>query len=138
MRPSAFVFLDAIPLNPNGKVNRRALPAPDGTRPELEEAFVMPRTPVEEAIAAIWRELLGVEKVGINDNFFDLGGHSLLAAQVSSRIGERFKVKLPLRRLFEATTIKDLAELIDTFSWSASNKEAVSDSSDQDRDEIII
>jgi amino acid adenylation domain-containing protein len=112
MRPSAFVMLDAIPLNPNGKVNRQALPAPDGARPELEETFVMPRTPVEEAIAGIWSDLLGVEQVGVYDNFFDLGGHSLIATLLISRMREVFQLELPLRSLFEAPAVAELAELI--------------------------
>jgi acyl carrier protein len=105
-------MLDAIPLNPNGKVNRQALPAPDGARPKLEETFVMPRTPVEEAIAGIWSDLLGVEQVGVYDNFFDLGGHSLIATLLISRMREVFQLELPLRSLFEAPAVAELAELI--------------------------
>jgi acyl-coenzyme A synthetase/AMP-(fatty) acid ligase/acyl carrier protein len=113
MAPSAFVFLDALPLNPNGKIDRKALPPPDGSRPELEEAFVAPRTPVEEALAEIWAEVLGVERIGIRDNFFELGGHSLLATQVVSRIRSGFKIELPLRALFEKPTVVELAEVIE-------------------------
>ncbi len=112
MIPSAFVVLEALPLTPSGKVNRRALPAPSGARPELETAFVAPRTPVEEELAAIWAQLLGVEQVGVHDNFFELGGHSLLATQLISRLRETFQVELPLRSLFEATTVADLAVVI--------------------------
>jgi acyl carrier protein len=112
MIPSAFVFLDALPLTANRKVDRRALPAPDGTRPELKEAFVMPRTPVEEIIAGIWSDLLGVIQVGIYDNFFDLGGHSLMATRLISRLREVFQLELPLRSLFEAPTVIGLTELI--------------------------
>jgi acyl carrier protein len=82
------------------KVDRRALPAPDAARPELEEAFVPPRTPVEEALAGIWEEVFGLEQVGIHDDFFELGGHSLLATQVVSRLRRAFGVELPLRRFF--------------------------------------
>ena len=88
MVPSAFVFLDLIPLTSNGKVDRKALPAPDQNRFDLEESFVAPRTPVEEMIAEIWAEVLKLDRVGIHDNFFDLGGHSLLATQVISRLRE--------------------------------------------------
>ena len=109
MVPSAFVVLDELPLTPNGKVDRRALPAPDHTRPELEEAFVAPRTPVEEVVAGIWAEVLGMEQVGIHDNFFELGGHSLKATQVVSRVREAFQVELPLRSLFESPTVAELA-----------------------------
>lgn len=111
--PAVFVVLDVFPLTANGKVDRRALPAPDGRRPELNEAFVACRTPTEELLAEIWAQVLGVERVGIHDNFFQLGGHSLLATQVVSRIREAFQVEMPLRRLFEAPTIAGLAESIE-------------------------
>ena len=110
MVPSAFVFLDSLPLTPNGKLDRKALPAPDQSRPELGDAFVAPRTPIEEILANIWAEILTLDKVGIHDNFFQLGGHSLLATQVVSRIRDCFRLDLPLRSLFEAPTIKGLAK----------------------------
>ncbi len=112
MVPSHFVFLDELPLTPTGKVDRQALPSPDGARPELEGEYVAPRTEVEEALAAIGAELLGVERLGIYDNFFDLGGHSLLATQFISRVRDVFQVDLPLRRLFETPTVAGLAEAI--------------------------
>ena len=110
MIPSVFIFLDKLPLTPNGKVNRRALPEPDQTRPELERAYVAPRTALEELVVSIWSKVLGIEQVGIHDNFFELGGHSLLAAQVTTRIREAFGVELPLRFLFEAPTVAGLTE----------------------------
>jgi amino acid adenylation domain-containing protein len=113
MVPAVFVLLDAFPLTANGKVNRRALPTPDDRRPELAEAFVACRTPTEELLAEIWIQVLGIERVGVHDNFFQLGGHSLLATQVVSRIREAFQVEMPLRRLFEAPTVAGLAESID-------------------------
>jgi acyl carrier protein len=109
MMPSAFVVLDALPLTPNGKVDRQALPAPDQTRPDLEKAFVASQNPVEEVLAGIWVEVLGLDQVGIHDNFFELGGHSLLATQVMSRVRESFQVELPLRTLFENPTVGSLA-----------------------------
>jgi amino acid adenylation domain-containing protein len=113
MMPSAFVVLDALPLTPSGKVDRQALPVPDRARPELEPTFVAPRTPVEELLVRIWTEVLGLEEVGVDDNFFDLGGHSLLATQVISRLREALDVELQLRSLFESPTIANLAEHVE-------------------------
>jgi amino acid adenylation domain-containing protein len=118
MVAAAFVLLDALPLTPNGKVDRRALPTPDGARLEVEETFVPPRTPVEEILAEIWSEVLGLERVGIYDNFFELGGHSLLATQVISRAREAFQVELSLRSLLEKPTVVSLAERIETHRWA--------------------
>ncbi len=93
MVPSAFVVLEALPLTPNGKVDRKALPEPDAARTAAAEAYVPPRGPIEEALAAIWAELLGRDRVGVHDNFFDLGGHSLIATQLLAR------VRGPVRRV---------------------------------------
>ncbi|MBA3259069.1 MAG: hypothetical protein H0T68_06355, partial [Gemmatimonadales bacterium] len=112
MVPAAFVILNALPLTPNGKVDRRALPAPDGTRTALE-SFVAPRTEAELRLAAIWTELLGVERVGLNDDFFELGGHSLLAVKLFARIEEAFGHRLPLSTLFQSATIARLAEALE-------------------------
>jgi amino acid adenylation domain-containing protein/FkbM family methyltransferase len=112
MIPSAFVMLDALPTLPNGKVDRRELPAPDQSRPELNRVYVAPRNPVEEELASMWSEILGVDSVGVEDNFFMLGGHSLLATQTISRVREAFHVELPLRSIFEAPTVAGLGEII--------------------------
>lgn len=108
MLPSAYVEMDALPLSPNGKVDRKLLPAPDGARPELEQAFIAPRNEVEQTLANIWAEVLRLDQIGINDNFFDLGGHSLLATQVISRVQIAFNVELPLRAIFENPTVAGL------------------------------
>ena len=115
MIPSAFVRLLRLPLTPNGKVDRKALPAPDQTRPELEGVdYVAPQTPIEHHLVEIWKELLGLERVGIHDNFFELGGHSLLATQLVSRLraGEE-GVEIPLRIVFESPTIAGIADFIE-------------------------
>ena len=114
MIPSAFVSMDALPLTANGKVDRRALPAPDLERSRLETKFVAPRTQDEEVLAKIWNEVLGLERVGVYDNFFELGGHSLLVTQVMSRLRDNFKMEFPLFRFFETPTIAGLSELIET------------------------
>jgi amino acid adenylation domain-containing protein len=110
MIPSAFVLLEAMPLTPNGKIDRRSLRAPDTNTPEFESNFTEPRTPDEQLIAEIWAEVLGLERVGIHDNFFELGGHSLLATQAISRLREAFQVEVPLRSLFESPTVATVTE----------------------------
>jgi natural product biosynthesis luciferase-like monooxygenase protein len=109
MVPSAFVSLDRLPQTPNGKIDRRALPAPEGVQESDARQFVAPRTPVEEVLADLWVELLGVDRVGAEDNFFELGGHSLLATQLITRLREIFRVELPLGIIFEAATVSGLA-----------------------------
>ena len=110
MIPTALVPLESLPLTPNGKIDRAALPPPDGVRPELAKAFRAPQSSVEETIAEIWRVVLKVDRVGLDDNFFALGGHSLLATQVVARVRAAFGIQLPLRVLFEAPTVAGLAE----------------------------
>lgn len=113
MVPVAFVTLEKLPLTPNGKVDRKNLPAPDYSRPELAQGFPGARTPAEEVIAGIWAEVLKIDQVGTQDDFFELGGHSLLATQVVSRIRQAFQVELPLRALFEATTVAGLGTRVE-------------------------
>ncbi|WP_407885538.1 non-ribosomal peptide synthetase, partial [Scytonema sp. NUACC26] len=110
MVPSSFVTLEAIPLTPNGKVDRKALRAPDTARPELEAVYQSPQTEVEQTIADIWQEVLNVETVGIHDNFFELGGHSLLLVQVHGKLREVFKKNLSILDLFRYPTISSLAD----------------------------
>jgi amino acid adenylation domain-containing protein/FkbM family methyltransferase len=109
MVPSQYVLLEALPLTPNGKVDRRALPKLNRDRSALENAYERPRSTVEDLLAGIWCEVLGLQKVGIHDNFFELGGHSLLATQVMSRVRKAFQVEIPLRSLFEKPTIAGLS-----------------------------
>ena len=112
MVPATFVWLDAFPLTPNGKVDRRALPPPDGLRPELESAYVAPRSEVERTIATIWQEVLHLEKLGTHDNFFDLGGHSLLMAFVLGKLRAVFPKALSMIDLFKYPTINALANYL--------------------------
>lgn len=109
MVPTVFMLLDALPQTASGKVDRRALPEPDLSRPDMQSCYVAPRTPVEAELAGIFAGLLGVERVGIHDHFFKLGGHSLLATQLVSRVRESYGVELPLRRVFEMPTVAALA-----------------------------
>jgi amino acid adenylation domain-containing protein len=107
MIPSAFIMLDSLPLNANGKIDRRALPAPDGARPDLDTAFEPPRTPTEQMLAKTWAEVLGLEQLGINDNFFELGGQSLDAARIISQTG------LSVQAFLNALTIRGMATEIE-------------------------
>ncbi|MBN3989152.1 MAG: amino acid adenylation domain-containing protein [Nostoc sp. NMS2] len=118
MMPRAYVILESLPLTPNGKVDRRALPMPD-TISFNNQDYVPPRSQVEELLAQIWAKVLGKEQVGVHDNFFELGGHSLLATQLTSRIRDTFQIDLPVRNLFEAPTVEQLARYIDTMCWTA-------------------
>ncbi|MGA9380654.1 MAG: amino acid adenylation domain-containing protein, partial [Phormidium sp.] len=108
MLPSAFVILETLPLTPSGKIDRRALPKPDSYSRQTDN-YVAPRNPVEEILTHLWEQLLNLKQVGIHDNFFALGGHSLLATQLMSRIRNRLQVELPLRSLFAAPTVAQLA-----------------------------
>ena len=116
MIPSAFVLLEALPLTANGKVDRRALPQPERDL-NRETEFIPPQTPIQEIVATIWSEILGIP-VSIDDNFFELGGHSLLATQVIARLRTMVQLELPLRILFEAPTIAQLAEYIESQQWA--------------------
>jgi amino acid adenylation domain-containing protein len=112
MLPSAFVFLEAFPLTQHGKVDRRALPAPERAQHGSGAEFVPPRTPLEEEVAQVWRDVLKVDRIGVSDSFWELGGHSLLATRVLSRIEELFEVDLPLRTLFASPSLGEFAAMV--------------------------
>lgn len=128
MVPELILPLSALPLLPNGKVNRRALPKPTDAEWRRNQPYVAPQTPTEQILANICMELLTLERVGINDNFFVLGGHSLLAMQVISRIHAAFHLDLPVRTIFEQTTIAELAQAIDALKAAQSMQKPIANS----------
>jgi acyl carrier protein len=111
MVPAAYVMLDAFPLTPNGKLDRQALPAPDHTA-VLTRSYAPPEGETEMAIALIWQELLGLERIGRHDHFFELGGHSLLAVQLLIRLQEKFEMDISIKNLFTQPVLSDLAEML--------------------------
>jgi acyl carrier protein len=112
--PSAFVVLDGLPLTPNGKIDRRALPAPEEYLDKQQNIQEAARTPIEEQLVRLWGNVLGRQRIGIYDNFFEIGGHSLLATQLIYHVRNTFQVNLPLRRIFDgAPTIAQMAEIVE-------------------------
>ncbi|MBD3307336.1 amino acid adenylation domain-containing protein, partial [candidate division KSB3 bacterium] len=138
MIPAAFVRLDKMPLMPNGKLDRRALPIPELSRDDLQERYVAPRNPVEERLAEIWADILRIDRVGVYDNFFELGGHSLLAAQVIARIQKAFGVKLPLMNLFETPTIAHLADCVQLRLWAGQEGQSHAEPLHEDEEEFEL
>ncbi len=122
MVPARWMTLPALPRTPSGKVDRRALPAPDPSRPEIGARFLAPRTRTETVLAGIWSEVLQLDRVGVHDNFFDLGGHSLVAVRVSSRVRQAFGVELRVRKLFEAPTVAQLALAVEEAMLGAASE----------------
>ncbi len=142
MVPSQFVFLDALPLTHNGKVDRKALPAPAEEHLAAERRLDAPHTPAETALAQMWRELLEIERIGIHENLFDLGAHSMLAMRAVVRIREEFSVDVPLRALFEHPTVASLGRVIERLEWAASRVPLVASLGREDgargREEITL
>lgn len=118
MVPSRFVWLDALPLMPNGKVDRKALPAPVGERPDLAHPYAAPQSPLEKKLTEIWADALDLRQIGIHDDFFELGGHSLIAVRITGEIAKLYDQDFPLAIFFEARTIEQLAVSIETKKWS--------------------
>jgi acyl-coenzyme A synthetase/AMP-(fatty) acid ligase/acyl carrier protein len=112
MVPSVFVMLDALPLNVNNKVDRKALPESDTSRPELEVEYIAPGDEMEKMLTDIWKEVLGLDKIGIRDSFFDLGGNSLIAVRLSAKVQEEFGKSIPISALLQAPTIEQLADML--------------------------
>ena len=136
--PAAIVTLATIPLTPNGKIDRQALPIPDLDHLQFQASFVAPVTPTETTLARIWAEVLRIERVGINDNFFELGGHSLLATQVIARARRAFAIDIPLQSIFEQSTIAGLASRIDTSLWFKNSSQSIAIGTAAEMEEIEI
>lgn len=135
MVPTIFMALEVMPLTPNGKVDRKALPKPDASRPELEANYVAPRTPIEQQITDIWTQVLNVKRVGIYDNFFELGGYSLVGIQVVSRLRQALQVEILMSNLFELPTVADLAERVETLRWATQGVQAAESETADDYEE---
>lgn len=129
MVPAHFVTLDTLPLTPNAKLDRKALPIPDSSHIAQRTSLTQPRTETEKILVGIWAEVLGLEQVGIEDNFFDLGGHSMLAMRMVSRVCQEFSIELPLRELFAAPTIADLSLRIEAATIKGLDRLRASDDS---------
>jgi amino acid adenylation domain-containing protein len=138
--PSAFVLLASMPLNANGKIDRKRLPAPDFSL-EVDRNYARPRTRNEEILCEMWAELLALDRVGIHDNFFEIGGHSLFAMQVISRIRSAFKVELPITAIFEAPQIATLAQRLEDLLLEhavIAESDSLVDNNEVDEDELVI
>jgi acyl carrier protein len=136
MVPSQFVMLEALPRTHNGKLDRKALPAPSDENGSPSRVAVGPKTPTEELVLGIFRSVLDREDFGVTDNFFDLGGHSLMAARLMSRLRTESGVDLPLRDLFARPTVAGLAEAIDALQWL--QKSRTPTNNDAVREEFVL
>ncbi|NES70643.1 MAG: AMP-binding protein, partial [Okeania sp. SIO2D1] len=137
MIPSGFVVLSELPLTPSGKVDRKALPVPDNVS-SVSTEYVAPETETQKVLAEIWAQVLGIEKVGIHDNFFDLGGHSLLATQVVSRIRQAFDIEFPLKKIFESSTVESISKYIDACIWAAKTHPIFQDNTSNKRNQGVL
>jgi hypothetical protein len=120
MVPSAYVVLDTLPLTSNGKVDRKALPVPDGSALSVKE-YAAPQGQIEERLAEIWQELLHVERVGRHDNFFELGGHSLLATRARAALNQEFLVDVPLLEFMQSASLRELAPVVAGYLEKSTN-----------------
>ncbi|NEO41472.1 MAG: amino acid adenylation domain-containing protein [Moorea sp. SIOASIH] len=138
MMPSELMVLSQLPLTPNGKVDRKALPVPD-VASSVSTEYVAPQTQTQKVLTEIWQEVLGIEKVGIHDNFFfDLGGHSLKATQVVSRIPQAFDIEFPLNKIFESSTVESISKYIDACIWAAKTHQITQNNTANQRNQGVI
>lgn len=135
MVPAAYVVLDAMPLTPNGKVDRKILPVPKDIFSPSKAGYVMPQTEVEQLLATVWQEVLQIKKIGIHNNFFELGGDSLLATQVISKVRQRFQIELPIKSIFETPTVAGLSEQIEKMPRHTQRRQASTQAALGDREE---
>jgi len=138
MLPSAFIVLDQLPLTPNGKIDVKALPDPGRTRYDQEKTYVAPRNSIEDMLHGIWAQILDIEKVGINDNFFEIGGHSLLATRFISQLKQELEVELPYRNVFETPTIAELSKTVEALRYISEGASLITNIDNEDREEIEI
>ena len=136
MVPTQFMRLETMPLTPNGKVDRKALPKPDNYRADLAANYVAPRNDLEQGVANIWAEVLGLERVGIYDNFFELGGYSLLAIKIVSRLRQSLQIEILLPNLFELPTVAELTNRISALRWAAQSQSSSEDEEDYEEGEL--
>ncbi|NEQ79122.1 MAG: amino acid adenylation domain-containing protein [Moorea sp. SIO2I5] len=138
MMPYAYMLLDTFPLTVNGKVDRKALPAPEKINPQKSAAYVMPQTESERLVAAVWQEVLQIDKMGINDNFFELGGDSLLATRVISQIRQTFQIELPVKSIFDAPTVADISEQIENIRATTQKRQTSTTMAVGSREEGVL
>ena len=138
MVPATFILLKELPLNPNGKIDKRALPLPNEVIQPDQTPFVAPKTEIEKQLASIWQDVLEITCIGIQDNFFDLGGHSLMATQMVSRIRKKWSIDLKLTTFFESPTIQQLSEGIEALIWAKEQREHTVSSGNVPQDEGIL
>ena len=138
MIPQHIVELEQLPKTPNGKIDRLALPTPDNNSGREDRAYQPPTTTTEASVSEIWASVLGIDRVGAHDNFFDIGGHSLLAVRMMSRVGERWQVDLPFGVAFESPTVAALARHIDMVRDENGGAPHLDDSPREDREELRL
>lgn len=137
MIPTTFVTLETLPLTPNGKIDRQALPEPEQVATQRED-FVAPQSDIEQKLADIWGEILGLNSVGVNDNFFDLGGNSLLIVQLISQVRVAFNMPLTVRTVFDTPTIAELARHIEVMQWAAQTDSLPAEATSEEREEFVL